>query len=127
MYLLRPGVSRNDAGAVCSRRARTALFGAVAWGRVEVTRYLLSAGARHDIANQEGLTPLHWAASHGGIDVIQILLDAGADPKASAADGRLPIDMAHQNGKGAHETLLKSVRPPHRHTTTKMKIAPVYS
>jgi ankyrin repeat protein len=105
-----------EAGADVNWRdsvGETALFGACAWGRLEVVRYLLEVGARHDLRESfSGLTPLHWAASHGNIDTIRALLEAGSDPTIEDKFGRLPVDLAHEHGKGQHVALLKKVGPP---------------
>lgn len=90
----------------------TALFGAAAWGHVEVVRYLLSVGADCNIVeSSSGYTPLHWAASHGNLETIKLLVEAGADPTLADRRGRLPVDVAHEHGKGAHVSYLKSIGP----------------
>ena len=91
----------------------TALFGAAAWGHVEVVRYLLSVGADcNTVESSIGYTPLHWAASHGDLETIKVLVEAGADPRVADRQGRLPVDVAHQYGKGAHVSYLKSIGLP---------------
>ena len=89
----------------------TALFGAASWGQIEVVRYLLSVGARHDLRESHGFTPLHWAA-RGNLETLKLLIEAGADTNAEDQLGRLPIDIAHEHGKGAHVSYLKTVGPP---------------
>jgi ankyrin repeat protein len=90
----------------------TALFGAAAWGHVEVVCYLLGVGADCNIVELSGgYTPLHWAASHGNLETIKVLIEAGADPTVANHQGRLPVDVAHQYGKGAHVSYLKSIGP----------------
>ncbi|MES2820980.1 MAG: ankyrin repeat domain-containing protein [Pseudomonadota bacterium] len=88
----------------------TALFGAASWGHIEVVKYLLSVGARHDLHESHGFTPLHWAA-RGNREMLQLLIEAGADPHAADQFGRLPIDIAHEHGKGANVSYLKTVGP----------------
>ena len=72
----------------------TALFGASGWGNVEVVRYLLAMGARHDFAEAHGYTALHWVASHGNVETIEALLEAGANPHVRDATGRTPLEVA---------------------------------
>jgi uncharacterized protein len=88
------------------------LFGAAAWGHVQIVRYLLSVGADCNIAALNGYTPLHWAASHGNLETIKALIEAGADPTMADHQSQLPVDVAHKHGKGAHVSHLKSVGPP---------------
>ena len=105
-----------ERGADVNRRdsiGETALFGAAAWGHVEVVGYLLGVGADcNTVESSTGYTPLHWAASHGDLETIQVLVEAGADPRVADHQGRLPVDVAHQYGKGAHVSYLKSIGPP---------------
>ena len=63
---------------------------------IDAVRYLVSVGARTDIAVQSGLTPLHWAASHGNAETVRILVAAGADCNATDARGRRPVDLARR-------------------------------
>jgi uncharacterized protein len=91
----------------------TALFGAAASGHVEVVRYLLGVGADCNIVESSiGYTPLHWAARHGNLATIKVLVEAGAAATAADHQGRFPVDVAHQYGKGAHVSYLKSIGPP---------------
>jgi ankyrin repeat protein len=87
----------------------SALFGAVAWNRMEVVLYLISRGAEVNLKNIDEWTPLHWAASHGGPLMIETLLANGADPNARSKAGEKPIDIARRYGKGAHVAILKKV------------------
>ena len=80
---------------------RTPLHVAARWGREEVVRLLLAAGATVDAKEKEGgLTPLMGAAADGKLRCVQLLLDAGADP------------------------LLKNVRGPPAHPTAPPRAAP---
>lgn len=91
----------------------TALFGAAAWGHVEVVRFLLGAGADCNIAEASiGYTPLHWAASHGNLETLKLLVGAGADPTVADQHGRLAADVARKYGKADHVSYLKSIERP---------------
>jgi uncharacterized protein len=78
----------------------TALHLAAFFGKTEVTRILLDAGARvdtyttNDFANQ----PLHAAAAGRHIEVCRLLLAAGADVNATQHGGFAPLHEAAQAG-----------------------------
>ncbi|QLC74114.1 ankyrin repeat domain-containing protein [Pseudomonas sp. LPB0260] len=73
----------------------TPLHGAAAWGRASMVRFLLSVGARHDIAalNTNNMTPLLWAA-RANLKTVKVLLKAGADRDAKDAQGNTAYDIA---------------------------------
>lgn len=81
---------------------RTALSFAAGQGNVSTVRYLLSAGADPDIADDAGRTPLHIAARVNQLSVFRCLKYAGANSKVrdhqgwsathyAALGGNLPI------------------------------------
>lgn len=78
----------------------TALHLAAFFGKAEVTRTLLDAGASVDtygrtpFANQ----PLHAAAAGRHVDVCRLLLAAGADVNAPQHGGYAPLHEAAGNG-----------------------------
>ena len=80
----------------------TALHLAAFFGKTEVARILLDAGARvgtyttNDFANQ----PLHAAAAGRHIEVCRLLLAAGADIDATQHGGYTPLHEAAQHGDG---------------------------
>ncbi|MBN2211895.1 MAG: ankyrin repeat domain-containing protein [Sedimentisphaerales bacterium] len=53
---------------------------AARWGRIEIVKMLIEAGARIDQTNALGQTPLHYAVVYQHSEVIRALLKAGADP-----------------------------------------------
>ena len=82
----------------------TALHLAAFYGRSEVMKLLLEAGADKDAAQRNGMTALHAAAFHGDTDVVKLLLKAGADKDAVNAFGMTALKLAA--GK-AHSEVVK--------------------
>jgi ankyrin repeat protein len=64
------------------------------FGKVEIARMLIDAGADVDVQNEVGSTPLHWAAGRGDIEIARMLLDAGARKDIPDENGHLPYDFA---------------------------------
>jgi ankyrin repeat protein len=75
----------------------TALMGAARGASVDVTRFLLSRGARAMLADKRGYTALHWAVaqpvrdSSRQVSCLCALLDAGAAPNAQNEEGITPL------------------------------------
>lgn len=71
-----------------NRAGATPLRAAVAHGRVEAVRYLLSRGANPHISDSDGIQPLHWVtrAPRNDLEIARLLLAAGANP--AARDGQ---------------------------------------
>lgn len=62
------------------------LLVATKWGKVDVVKSLLGAGADADYQpSDNGLTPLATAALSGRAEILEILLEHGANPDGSAA------------------------------------------
>lgn len=74
----------------------TILHHAVSGNQIEVAKYLLSQGAKPDIAYPQvgNQTPLHIAASKGYRDIAKVLIDSGARVDAIDSKGAMPIDKA---------------------------------
>jgi ankyrin repeat protein len=76
---------------------RTALCAAAANGKVEVVRFLLSAGARTDIRdNSYGAIALHAAAQSPDPAVLDILIPRTADINDRDNYGETPYQYAHR-------------------------------
>jgi ankyrin repeat protein len=90
-----PGLSTAD-----SADGYTALHLASFFGKAEVARILLEAGASVDaVANNEmRVQPLHSAAASRHLEVCRLLVAAGADVNARQAGGFTPLHEAAQNG-----------------------------
>jgi ankyrin repeat protein len=92
----------DDAGAVfaLSPDGYTALHLASFFGKPEIARTLIEAGARvdayttNDLANQ----PLHAAAAGRQLEVCRMLVAAGADVNATQHGGYTPLHEAAQHG-----------------------------
>ncbi|WP_268033187.1 ankyrin repeat domain-containing protein [Algoriphagus sp. PAP.12] len=57
----------------------TPLISAATFGKIEIAKALIDAGADLSIKNQDGSTPLHSAAFFGRVEIVQLLLEADAD------------------------------------------------
>jgi ankyrin repeat protein len=97
----------------------TALHFAAFFGKAEVARILLQAGAdvnavaRNDLRVQ----PLHSAAAGRHLEVCRLLLAAGADVDAPQAGGFRPLHAAAQNGDPELVELFLSARADPRAAT----------
>jgi ankyrin repeat protein len=67
---------------------------AIVYGRVEVIKALLAAGASPTVRTSTGETALHAAARWGKKDSVQALLDAGQDINARMLGGITPLMVA---------------------------------
>lgn len=81
-------------------RGRTGLIQAAYWGRTQVVKTLLEAGADPNKKKEGGArwTPLWNAAAAGHAEIVQILLDRGADktlaPESGERKGISPAQIA---------------------------------
>ncbi len=93
-----------------SRDGYTPLQLACFFGREEVARYLVEAGADISAVAQNGMAiqPLHAATAGGHAAIVELLLAAGADPNAAQQEGFRPLHSAAQNGDGEIVRLLLS-------------------
>ena len=51
------------------------------FGRIEVVKLLIEAGAKVDLVNNSGSTALHESATMGHLDITKLLVEAGANRK----------------------------------------------
>ena len=88
------------------------LFVAASFGRLEVVKALLAAGAdpnfrRPDFMGENTYgAPLHTAVSFGHSDVVRLLLEAGADPALSDPSLGTPLHLARTRGHREIEEML---------------------
>jgi ankyrin repeat protein len=96
----RPGVDRYG---------RTELHNAVIDGDADKARTLVAAGARVDVADDEGWTPLHYAAHTQSRAIAELLLAARAPIDAQDLHGNTPLSTAvfESRGRGDLITLLR--------------------
>lgn len=78
----------------------TALHYAAFFGKAEVAKTLIEAGAGVNVPSQDGrhVQPLHSAAAGRHHEVCRILLAAGADVNARQQDACTPLHEAAQHG-----------------------------
>jgi ankyrin repeat protein len=69
------------------------------WGRIEIARILIDAGANMDLQDDNGETPLHIAARHNTMKFTQFLLDMGANPDIQDKKGWTPLHLALWNNR----------------------------
>lgn len=82
-------------------RRRTPLQLAAEQGRMEIVRYLVSAGADIDAPTPERtgeVTPLRYAISNGDIEMVNFLISAGADVNKANSQGWTPLMTAARSG-----------------------------
>src|SRR5512144_2160920 len=111
----------EDPAAASARSADgyTALHFAAFFGKPEVARILLEAGAFVDAVadNEMRVQPLHSAAASRHLEVCRLLLAAGAHVNARQAGGFTPLHAAAQNGDPELVELFLSARADPRAAT----------
>jgi uncharacterized protein len=111
----------EDPGQATARSADgfTALHFAAYFGKAEIARMLLEAGAAVDAVadNEMRVRPLHSAAASRHLEVCRLLVAAGADVNAREAGGFAPLHAAAQNGDPELVELLLSARADPSATT----------
>ena len=83
---------------VLNQEGSSPLLIAATQDRVDVVRYLLSRGAKPDLANRYKVTPAYVAALHGNVEMLGLLLAAKADPNGSAPSGETLLMTAARTG-----------------------------
>lgn len=68
----------------------TPLLSAAAFGKTEIAKALIDAGADITISNNDGSTPLHSAAFFCQVEIVQLLIDAHADKSLKNNFGATP-------------------------------------
>jgi len=83
------------------------------WGRVEIAKLLIDAGADVNARDKHLFTPLHEAARVGNVQVAVLLLEHGARVDAVDDRGATPFDVccgASWKNNGEIELLLRNIR-----------------
>ena len=68
----------------------TPLISAATFGKTEIAKALIEAGADLTISNNDGTTPLHSAAFFCRVEIVQLLIDANADKTLKNNFGATP-------------------------------------
>ena len=66
---------------------------------------LIAAGARVDLADDNGWTPLHFAAQAQSVPIAEALLSAGAPIDPQDSHGNTPLSTAVFNSRGKGELI----------------------
>jgi ankyrin repeat protein len=70
----------------------TPLHCAAFWGRYEIAKQLLDAGAKIEAATDRGTTPLHEAVDLSNVRLVRLLLEHGANPNRRDKNNETPLD-----------------------------------
>lgn len=74
----------------------TALHCAAFWGRDDLAKLLIDAGADVNALTERKSTPLHDAARMGSVKIAKLLLEHGAKPDARDNEGETPLDSSRE-------------------------------
>ena len=86
---------------------------AAVYGREEIVKILLEAGANKEAKSKNGeMTPLIRACFQGHIAVVKLLIDAKANTEAKAKNGKTALDYAKQQHHDHCVALLQGLTPP---------------
>ena len=94
-------------------RGETALNAAVRQGHVTDAHYLLSNGARIDLANRHGEAPLFVAVTAGNLEMVKMLLERGANPNSVEQDNRRNRLALAKHAMGKNSVLITAVQKGH--------------
>jgi hypothetical protein len=92
----------------------TALISASVFGKTDVARALIEAGADVNIQNQEGSTALHTAAFLCRTEIVKMLLENGADKELKNIYGSTPLASVSgpfSEVKGIYDEFSKQLGP----------------
>lgn len=81
-----------------SAHGASALFSAIAKGRMSTVKQLIEQGVSANLTTKEGYTPLIFAASKGFGDMVQLLLSNGANVNAKDKSGKSALDYSKAKG-----------------------------
>lgn len=81
-----------------SAHGASALFNAIAKGRMSTVRTLISQGVNANLTTKEGYTPLIFAASKGFGDMVQMLIEKGANVHVKDKSGKSALVYAKSKG-----------------------------
>ena len=90
------------------------LITAAMFGKTEVARALIEAGADVNLQNNEGSTPLHTAAFLCRTEIVRMLLDHGADKTLRNVYGSTPLESVagpFEEVKGIYDVFSRDLGP----------------
>lgn len=89
----------------------TPLMTAACYGRVEIARILIEAGANMDAKDKSGKTPLIIAAEFGSVGVADLLVQSGAKIDARDSKGRTAFDYVSKDFDAASVAMEDELKP----------------
>lgn len=95
-FKLPSGLENTERSRDAAGPGGSALFSAIAKGRMSTVRTILDQGVNVNIRTRSDQTPLMFASHKGYADVVQLLIDRGADVNARDKDGRNAMMFAKQ-------------------------------
>lgn len=102
--------SGNVAIDSMTKLGATALHVAAEQGMLGMVKFLVEAGAAHDMQTDAGLQPLHFAAEQGEEAVARALLEHGATVRAQTNTGHTPLHITSASQKASAVALLEVAR-----------------
>lgn len=87
---------------------------AIVFGRNEIARALINAGADVNFQDRGGSTPLHAAAYFCRTELVQVLLENGADPSIRNFDGLTPLEVvsdSFENARSGYDYFQETLGP----------------
>ena len=94
-------------------RGETALNAAVRQGHTEEAHFLISKGAKIDLANRHGEAPLFVAVTAGNLEMVKMLLERGANPNSVEQDNRRNRMALAKHAMGKNSVLIAAVQKGH--------------
>jgi len=101
--------------------AETGLHCAAFWGRDEIARLLIDAGADVNALTERKSTPLHDAARLTNVGMARLLLKRGAKPDARDKDNETPLDWCRQSKWKNAAEIEEVFREHHLHNNKLLK------
>lgn len=82
--------SGTDINEIEPMSGSTPLISAATFGKTDIAKALIEAGADLTITNNDGATPLHSAAFFCRVEIVQLLIDVNADKTLRNKFGATP-------------------------------------
>ena len=92
----------------------TPLISAASFGKNDIVKALIDAGADLNLKNNDGATALHVAAFFARIEIVQLLIDAGADKNLKnnfGATARETVNAPYADMKPIYEMVKQQLEP----------------